>query len=69
VVLIVLVAGGAGYYFKIYRPKQQQADAGDEYEAGDEYGEYESEDTYGEDAEDDTPPWDEDEDYSGDGEA
>ena len=69
VVLIVLIAGGAGYYFKIYRPKQQQADTGDEYEAGDDYGEYEGEDTYGEDAEDDTPPWDEDEDYSGDGEA
>jgi len=69
VVLIVLVAGGAGYYFKIYRPKHQQADTGDEYEAGENYGEYEGEDTYGEDAEDDSPPWDEDEDYSGDGEA
>ena len=63
VVLILLAAGGAGYYFKIYRPKQQQADAGDEY------GEYEGEDTYGEDAEDGAPPWDEDEEYSGDGEA
>jgi len=69
VVLIVLIAGGAGYYFKIYRPKHQQADTGDEYEAGEDYGEYEGEDTYGEDAGDDSPPWDEDEDYSGDGEA
>jgi len=66
VVLIALAAGGAGYYFKIYRPKQQ-ANTGADYEAGEEYEEYE--DTYGEDAEDDTPPWDEDEDYSGDGEA
>ena len=57
VVLIALAAGGAGYYFKIYRPKQQ-ANTGADYEAGEEYEEYE--DTYGEDAEDDDPPWDDD---------
>ena len=57
VVLIALAAGGAGYYFKIYRPKQQ-ANTGADYEAREEYEEYE--DTYGEDAEDDDPPWDDD---------
>lgn len=68
VVLVVLAGGGAGYYFKIYRPKQQQADAGDDYEDRDEYGNYEG-DPYGEDAEDDAPPWDEDDEYSEDDEA
>jgi len=57
VVLIALTAGGAGYYFKIYRPKRQ-ADTGADYEAEEDYGEYE--DTYDEDAEDDDPPWDDD---------
>ena len=53
-VALVLLAGGvAGYYFKIYRPKQEQAAS-----AEDEYDEYE-EDTYGE-QEDDGPPWYED---------
>lgn len=55
VVLIALAAGGAGYYFKIYKPKQQ-ADTGADYEAEEDYGDYE--DTYDEDAEDDNPPWD-----------
>lgn len=64
VVLVVLAGGGAAYYFKIYRPKQEQADIGEDY---DEYGEYETE---AEETEDDTPPWYEDEDESGgDGDA
>ena len=44
---VVVIGGGAGWYFKIYRPKKQQAtDAAEDY--GDDY--------------DDTPPWeDEDE--------
>ena len=54
VVLAILVGGGAGYYFKIYRPKQEQAVSAD-----DDYNEYED-DPYGE-QEDDTPPWDTDE--------
>ncbi|PWJ50840.1 DUF4366 domain-containing protein [Faecalicatena contorta] len=54
VALAVLVGGGAGYYFKIYRPKQEQAVSAD-----DDYNEYED-DPYGE-QEDDTPPWDTDE--------
>ncbi len=45
---VVFIGGGAGWYFKIYRPKQQAAQTEDE-------GEYEGYD--------DTPPWDE-EDYT-----
>lgn len=59
VVLVVLAGGGAAYYFKIYRPKQEQADTHEDY---DEYGEYEAE---AEESEDDTPPWYEDEDERG----
>jgi len=59
VVLVVLAGGGAAYYFKIYRPKQEQADISEDY---DEYAEYEAE---AEETEDDTPPWYEDEDESG----
>lgn len=59
VVLVVLAGGGAAYYFKIYRPKQEQADAHEDY---DEYGEYEAE---ADESEDDTPPWYEDEDERG----
>lgn len=63
VLLVVLGGGGAAYYFKIYRPRQEQADAGEDY---DEYEEYEAE---AEESEDDTPPWYEDEDErGGDGE-
>lgn len=58
VVLALLAVGGAGYYFKIYRPKRQA-------NAGEEYDEYEADTA---DQEDDTPLWDEDE-SSGDGEA
>ena len=44
---VAVIGGAAGWYFKIYRPKKQQAaDAAEDY--GDDY--------------DDTPPWeDEDE--------
>ncbi|MEY8357340.1 DUF4366 domain-containing protein [Lachnospiraceae bacterium 54-53] len=66
VVLVLLAGGGAGYYFKIYRPKQEQADS-----AEDDYSEYED-DPYTE-QEDDSVPWQEDEDEAGadseDGEA
>lgn len=50
VLAVVLIGGGAGYYFKIYRPKQEQAAL-----AEDEFDEYEA-DPYDE-QEDDTPPW------------
>ena len=49
--------GGAGWYFKIYRPKKQQA-AESEADYG---GEYDGAEDYDETApEDDGPPWDED---------
>ena len=54
VLAVALIGGGAGWYFKIYRPKHQAPDLDEEemdFEAGD--------DTPGED--DDLPPWDEDE--------
>ena len=55
--LAVVVIGGAGWYFKIYRPKKQRAaesetDYGGEYDGAEDYDET--------DPEDDGPPWDED---------
>ena len=57
-VLAVLASGGgAGWYFKIYRPKQQQAAApGEDFDEAGEYGE-----DYGGGEYDDLPPWDEEE--------
>ena len=54
---VVVVGGGAGWYFKIYRPKKQraaesEADYGGEYDGAEDYDET--------DPEDDGPPWDED---------
>ena len=54
---VVVIGGGAGWYFKIYRPKKQQA-AESEADYG---GEYDGAEDYDETApEDDGPPWDED---------
>lgn len=61
VLAVVLIGGGAGYYFKIYRPKQEQAAL-----AEDEFDEYEA-DPYDE-QEDDTPPWEVDGEASDTGE-
>ena len=52
VLALVVIGGGAGWYFKIYRPKQERA-AGPEEDYGDELEDY--------DSGDDMPPWDEDE--------
>ena len=54
---VVVIGGGAGWYFKIYRPKKQraaesEADYGSEYDGAENYDET--------DPEDDGPPWDED---------
>jgi len=57
ILLIILALGGgaAGYYFKILRQKQQQADMGDhDFDYEDDYTD--EVDPYNED-EDDTPPW------------
>ena len=49
ILAVALIGGGAGWYFKVYRPKHQQAEQPEE-DYGDELEDY-----------DDTPPWDEDE--------
>ena len=49
ILAVALIGGGAGWYFKIYRPKHQWAEQPEE-NYGDELEDY-----------DDTPPWDEDE--------
>ena len=54
VLAVALVGGGAGWYFKVYRPKQQRATEAVEEDYGDELDAFD-------DLEDDTPPWDEDE--------
>ncbi len=51
---IALIGGGAGWYFKVYRPKHQQADQTEEEDDGGDYPDYDE-------FEDDGPPWDEDE--------
>jgi len=59
-VIAVLAAGGAGYYFKVYRPKQLAAmDDGGEYEDAEPEDGGEWDDVSAD--EDDGPPWDEDE--------
>lgn len=53
---VVAVGGGAGWYFKIYRPRQQAAVLEDEYEP-----EPDDENRY-DGVDDDMPPWDEEDD-------
>jgi len=54
---VLALGGGAGWYFKIYRPKQQKA-----AEPEEDYSDYDEPDGY-----DDAPPWDvDDEDEGGD---
>lgn len=55
VLAVLAVGGGAGWYFKIYRPKQQAAGPGEDFDEAEEYGE-----DYGGGEYDDLPPWDED---------
>lgn len=54
VLVVALIGGGAAFYFKVYRPKQQAAVHEDEAE----YEDFDSAEDY--DDEDDGPPWDED---------
>ena len=51
---VVAIGGGAGWYFKIYHPKQQRAAATEE--------DYDEADYDGPESYDDDPPWDEDDD-------
>ena len=54
---VLAIGGGAGWYFKIYRPKQHKA-----AEPEEDYSDYDEPDDY-----DDEPPWDvDDEDEGGD---
>ncbi len=58
---VVLIGGGAGYYFKIYKPKHEAPDLEDDYcEYEDEAPEEMVEDCE-EPEDEDTPPWEEDE--------
>ena len=52
--------GGAAFYFKVLRPKQQKA-AAPQKDYGDELTDYDEPDGYG-DEDDDGPPWDEEDD-------
>ncbi len=56
-VLVVLGGGGAAYYFKIYRPKQEQADIGEDYEEY-EANDYDADDEAPYPGDEDAPPWD-----------
>ena len=57
---VVLIGGGAGYYFKIYKPKHQAPDLEDDYCEYEEEAPEEVAEDYEETADGDTPPWDED---------
>jgi len=61
--IAVILGGGAGWYFKIYRPKQQGVTGGEEYElpVSDDDIEYPGDWDDEQDDNDDGPPWDEDE--------
>ena len=58
VLAVAVIGGGAGWYFKIYRPKHQKtAEPEDDY--GEELDGYDGEEPYGDE---DGPPWDEEDD-------
>ena len=54
---VVLIGGGIGYYFKIYKPKHEAPDLEDDYC---EYEDEGPEEITEELEDDDTPPWDDD---------
>ena len=58
--VVALLGGGAVFYFKVLRPKQQKAAAPQE-DYGDELTDYDEPDGYG-DEDEDGPPWDEEDD-------
>ena len=60
VLAVAVIGGGAGWYFKIYRPKHEKAAEPEEDYCGELDG-YDGGEPYG-DEEDDGPPWDEEDD-------
>ena len=60
VLAVAVSGGGAGWYFKIYRPKHEKA-AEPEEDYGGELDGYDGGEPYG-DEDDDGPPWDEEDD-------
>ena len=59
VLAVAVIGGGAGWYFKIYRPKHEKA-AEPEEDYGGELPDYDGAEDYGD--EEDGPPWDEEDD-------
>ena len=59
VLAVAVIGGGAGWYFKIYRPKHEKA-AEPEEDYGGELPDYDGSEGYGD--EEDGPPWDEEDD-------
>lgn len=57
VLAVVLIGGGAGYYFKIYRPKHQGAESEDDFNYNDESSLDDAEDA---EQDDELPPWEDD---------
>ena len=55
VLAVVVIGGGTGYYFKIYRPKHQKADSEDDFDYSDESSLDNAEDA---EPSDGLPPWD-----------
>ncbi len=62
VLAIVVIGGGAGYYFKIYRPRQQPADSEDDFDYSAESGLDDEEDS---EPADELPPWEDEDDRDG----
>jgi hypothetical protein len=62
IIVIAVLGGGAGWYFKIYRPKQQGAADADEYDPAMEDTDNDYADDWGDDSDeaDNSPTWDED---------
>ena len=60
IMLIILILGGgaAGYYFKIYRPKQEANHMDDDFDFEDDYADDYTVEADPGNADDDLPPWD-----------
>ena len=67
IIVLAALGGGAGWYFKIYRPKQQNAASGEEYDPAMDDADIGYADDWGEDSDeaDDSPPWNDDESEDG----